>query len=154
MWRENEDTESAETDSNKMKMDRWTAKQTEVLVIVPRENYKKLECSKQHSTWVQIKEKIDNLGNPKTLIQIKTKSRNKKDTYKISKNCNKKIGWCPSFSAHFDVFNSWYKRFCESFCDTSGSKWTWQRQCWSNSNRKRWKGKNYISISHRISLVP
>ena len=92
MWRENEDTESAETDSNKMKMDRWTAKQTEVLVIVPRENYKKLECSKQHSTWVQIKEKIDNLGNPKTLIQIKTKSRNKKDTYKISKDDNKKIG--------------------------------------------------------------
>ena len=92
MWRENKDTESAETDSNKMKMDRWTAKQTEVLVIVPRENYKKPECSKQQSTWVQIKEKIDNLGNPKTLIQIKTKSRNKKDTYKISKDYNKKIG--------------------------------------------------------------
>ena len=75
-----------------MKLDRWTANQTEVLVTVRRENYKKLEFSKQHNTWVQIKKKIDNLGNPKRLIQIKTKSRNKKDTYKISKNYNKKIG--------------------------------------------------------------
>ena len=75
-----------------MKMDRWTAKQTKVLVTVWRENCKKLESLKQHSAWMQIKEKIDKLGNPKRLIQIKTKSTNKKDAYKVSKDNNKKIG--------------------------------------------------------------
>lgn len=73
-------------------MDRWTAKQTKVLVTVWRENCKKLESLKQHSAWMQIKEKIDKLGNPKRLIQIKRKSTNKKDAYKISKDNNKKIG--------------------------------------------------------------
>ena len=73
-------------------MDRWTAKQTKVLVTVWRENCKKLESLKQHSAWMQIKEKIDKLGNPKRLIQIKTKSTNKKNACKISKDNNKKIG--------------------------------------------------------------
>ena len=74
-----------------MKRDRWTAKQTEVLVTMWKENYKELESSKQHSVWMRIKNKIDGLGNPKTLKQIKTKLRNMKDAYKVSQDNNKKL---------------------------------------------------------------
>ena len=41
--REVEDTGNSDTDSNKMKRDRWTAKQTEVLVTMWKEDYKELE---------------------------------------------------------------------------------------------------------------
>ena len=46
---------------------------------------------------MRIKNKIDRLGNPKTLKQIKTKLRNMKDAYKASKDNNKKTGRSPSF---------------------------------------------------------
>ena len=103
--REDEDTGNSETDSNKMKRDRWTAKQTEVLVTMWKENYKELESSKQHSVWMRIKNKIDGLGNPKTLKQIKTKLRNMKDACKVSKDNNKNTGRSPRFCAHFDDFD-------------------------------------------------
>ena len=54
---------------------------------------------------MRIKKKIDKLGNPETLKQIKTKLRNMKDVYKISKDNNKKTGRSPSFYAHFDEFD-------------------------------------------------
>ena len=50
--REDEDTGNCETDSNNMKRDCWTPKQTEVLVTVWKKNYKELESSKQHSVWM------------------------------------------------------------------------------------------------------
>ena len=53
---------------------------------------------------MRIRNKIDELGNPKALNQIKTKLRNMKDAYKVSKNNNKKTGRSRSFSAHFDNF--------------------------------------------------
>ena len=74
-----------------MKMDRWTAKQTKVLVTVWRENCKKLESLKQHSAWMQIKEKIDKLGNPKRLIQIKQNQRIRKTPTKFQKTIIKKL---------------------------------------------------------------
>ena len=87
--REDEDTGNSETDSNKMKRDRWTAKQTEVLVTMWKENYKELDSSKQHSVWMRIKNKIDGLGNPKTLKQIKTKLRNIKTLTKFPRTMTK-----------------------------------------------------------------
>ena len=83
---------NSETDSKKTKRDRWTAKQTEVLVTMWKENYQELKSSKQHSVWMRIKNKIDGLGNPKTLKQINIKLRNMKDAYKVSKDNNKKTG--------------------------------------------------------------
>ena len=53
--REGEDTGNSEIDSSKMKRDCWTAKQTEVLVTMWKENCKQLESSKQHSVWMRIK---------------------------------------------------------------------------------------------------
>ena len=41
---------------------------------------------------MRIKNKIDGLGNPKTLKQINIKLRNMKDAYKVSKDNNKKTG--------------------------------------------------------------
>ena len=38
-----------------MKRDCWTAKQTEVLVTMWKENYKELESSKQHKCELRIK---------------------------------------------------------------------------------------------------
>ena len=88
-----------------MKRDRQTAKHTEVLVTMWKENYKELESAKQHGVWMRIKNKTDGLGNAKTLKQIKTKLRNMKDAYKVSKNNNKKTGRSPSFCAYFDDFD-------------------------------------------------
>ena len=87
--RESEDTGNSETDSNKMKRDRGSAKQTEVLVTMWKENYKELESSKQDSVWMRIRNKIDGLGNPKMLKQIKRKLRNMDNAYKVSKDDNK-----------------------------------------------------------------
>ena len=44
--REDDDTRNSETHSNKMERDRWTAKQTEALVTMWKENYKELGSSK------------------------------------------------------------------------------------------------------------
>ena len=46
---------------------------------------------------MRIKNKINGLVNPKTLKQIKTKLRNMKDAYKVSKDNNKKTKRSPSF---------------------------------------------------------
>ena len=54
---------------------------------------------------MRIKNKIDGLGNPKTLNQINTKLRNMKGAYKVSKDNNKKTGRSPSFYPHFDDFD-------------------------------------------------
>ena len=40
---------------------------------------------------MQIKNKIDGLGNPKTLKQIKTKLSNRKDAYKFQRTITKKL---------------------------------------------------------------
>ena len=152
MWREreDEDTGNSETDSNKMKRDRWTAKQTEVLVTMWKENYKELESSKQHSVWMRIKNKIDGLGNPKTLKQIKTKLRNMKDAYKVSKDNNKKTGRSPSFCVHSDDFG-------EILCTRYFVNPPFTTQVGLNEHGKDnaddqtaagSEGKNFISITH------
>ena len=40
---------------------------------------------------MQIKNKIDGLGNPKTLKQIKTKLSNRKDAYKFQRTITKNL---------------------------------------------------------------
>ena len=53
--RENKDTGNSETDSNNMKRDRWTPKQTEVLVTVWKKNYKESRSNILHGCKLRIK---------------------------------------------------------------------------------------------------
>ena len=81
---------------------------------------------------MQIKNKIDGLGNPKTLKQIKTKLSNRKDAYKFQRTITKKTGRSPSFCAHFDDFDEILgtRDFVNPlFATDVGSKLTWGRQC-------------------------
>ena len=152
MWREDEHTRNSETDSNKMKRDCWTAKQIEVLVTMWKENYKELVSSKQHSVWMQIKNKIDRLGNPKTLKQSKTKLMNMKDAQKVSKDNNKKTGRS-SFCAHFDVLDEVLGRrdfLNPPFATQVGLN---EHGKDNSDNQTGKEGKNCISIIHFTAIA-
>ena len=154
--REDEDTGSSGTDSNKIKRDRWTAKQTKVPVTMQKKNHKGLESSKQHSVWLRIKKKIYGLGNPKTLKQIKTKLRNMKDAYEVSKDNNNKTGASPSFWAHFDDLDEILGT--RDFVNPPFASQVGLNELEKDNADDRTaagnEGKNYISITHWIQLVP
>ena len=79
--------------------------QTKALVYWWEEYYDELVAAKQHSLWAKIKVEIAELGNPKSLKQIKDKLRNLKDTYKQVRENNKQTGKLPIFCPFYEDFD-------------------------------------------------
>ena len=93
------------SEETKGKRERWTARQTEVLVSSWVENFEVLESSRSNQVWPKLINKVYSLGIVKTLKQCKVKIRNLKDSYKKCKEENKQSGNERHFSAFYEEFD-------------------------------------------------
>ena len=83
----------------------WSKLEVAVLVNSWKHLYKEIETFKQPSAWLKLKELVDKQGQPKFLIQIKSKWRNLKDSYKQSKDNNKKTVALPRYRFFYHDFD-------------------------------------------------
>ena len=87
------------------KRERWSAKQTDALVKLWKENFFLLATPKWATVWQKVKVEINKHGPEKTVTQCKNKIRNLKAAYKATKENNKKSGASPEFCQYFNGFD-------------------------------------------------
>ena len=93
------------TQNQTKKRDRWMTALKKVLVYWWKEYCNELETAKQHSLWAKIKVEIVELGNAKSLKQIKDKLQNLKDACKQARDNNKQTGKSPIFCPFYEDFD-------------------------------------------------
>lgn len=63
------DNDSNKTTTGKRKRERWTEKETRMLVNMWKENFNDLETAKHNSVWAKIKDRVNDVGFDKTMKQ-------------------------------------------------------------------------------------
>ena len=82
---------------SKTKRERWSAKYTDALVKLWKENFFLLEMPKCATVWQKVKAEVNKHGSEKTVAHCKNKIRNLKAAYKAAKENNKKGGGLRNF---------------------------------------------------------
>ena len=85
--------------------EKWSAKQTELVVKLWVENFEVIESSRCNQFWPRIADKISTQGSSKTIKQGKVKVRNLKNSYKKCKDENKNTGNERSSCPYFHEFD-------------------------------------------------
>lgn len=86
---------------NNKQRESWPKEQTATLINLWKQMFKEIETFKQPSVWFIIKQRVDKVGPPKSILQIKTKLRNMKKAYKEAKDHNSRTGNSPQYSLHY-----------------------------------------------------
>ena len=86
------------------KRERWSAKQTDALVKLWKENFFLLETPKCATVWQKVKVEVNKHRPEKTVTQCKNKIRNVKAAYKAAKENNKKQGGVSGILSVFQQF--------------------------------------------------
>ena len=98
-------TENDEGKKAKKQRDRWSSDQTKTLVNLWCQKQDLLNSTRCNVAWANIKEEVDKFGNPKSVMQCKSKIKSLKDQYKKSKEGNKKTGEEPKTSPFYEQFD-------------------------------------------------
>ena len=87
------------------KRERCSAKQTDTLVKLWKENFFLLETPKCPTVWQKVKAEVNKHGPEKTITQCKNKIRDLQAAYKGAKENNNKSGVSLEFCQYFNDFN-------------------------------------------------
>ena len=105
--------------------EKWSAKQTELVVMLWVENLEIIEYSRCNQVWPRIADKISTPGSSKTIKQCKVQICNLKDSCKKCKGENKKTGnerlSCPYFDNFDRVLNSRNVATLPEFCEAGAA---------------------------------
>ena len=85
-------TEATDEELDTKKRERWSKKQTEMLVKSWKHHFEELGSTRLHSAWAKIRAAVNKHGPEKSTKQIKSKIKNLKDVYKRCKDNNKTSG--------------------------------------------------------------